>query len=299
MREAKQSPFHLQSCGRSFRYDLDYRYAVSQRVPACNNWGRMTKPININGSPYVEEGNGFMHALEYFQQIYVINLPHRHDRRREMIEQLNAIGLSFDMTYVRLFEAVRPEASEGFPSIGARGCFLSHLGILRDACDRRFERILILEDDLNFAPDLNARIGNTVAELEKTDWSLFYGGYVANSLPQPEGTGGVVQLESTDLLSTTHFVGFRGPAVSEVVTYLENILSRPPGDPDGGPMQVDGAYYRFRRQFPAKITLASVPMLGYQRNSRTDIHSLRWFDRVPGIHQGVAWVRKMRNLAKR
>jgi glycosyl transferase, family 25 len=269
----------------------------ARRFPAFNHWGQMIKPIIINCSPYVEESKGFMHVLEYFQQIYVINLPNRHDRRREMAEQLNSIGLSFDAPCVRLFEAVRPEAPGGFPSIGTRGCFLSHLGVLRHARDRQFERILIFEDDLNFAPDFNARICNVVAELEKTDWSLFYGGYVADSLPQPEGTGGVLRLSPADLLSTTHFIGFRFPAIGEAVTYLENILTRPPGDPNGGPMHVDGAYCRFRQQFPTKITLVSVPMLGYQRKSRTDIHSLRWFDRIPGIRQGVAWMRRRRNLA--
>ncbi|WP_396127421.1 glycosyltransferase family 25 protein [Acidicapsa acidisoli] len=260
-------------------------------------WGQMTKPIINSCSPCVEESKGLMHVLEYFQQIYVINLPSRHDRRREMAEQLNAIGLSFDTPCVRLFEAVRPQEPEGFPSIGSRGCFLSHLGILRHARDRQFERILIFEDDLNFAPDFNTRIGNVVAELEKTDWSLFYGGYIADSLPQPEGTSGVLRLSPTTPLSTTHFVGFCGPAIGEAVTYLENILSRPPGDPNGGPMHVDGAYCWFRQQFPTKITLVSVPMLGYQRKSRTDIHSLRWFDRIPGIRQGIALLRRMRNLA--
>ena len=99
-----------------------------------------------------------MHVLEYFQQIYVINLPHRRDRRLEMAEQLEKIGLSFDNPAVRLFAAFRPEDPGGFPNIGARGCFMSHLGVLQDARERKFERILIFEDDLNFYPDFTTRI---------------------------------------------------------------------------------------------------------------------------------------------
>lgn len=235
------------------------------------------------------------HALEYFQQIYIINLPHRHDRRQEMAEQLNDIGFSFDSPGVELFKAMRPELSEGFPSVGARGCFLSHLGVLRDACNRRFERILILEDDLNFVPDFRVRMGEVTAALERADWSIFYGGYVLKSPLKMDGDGIVGRVKPSDLVYSTHFVGFRGTAICDAVNFLEEVLSRAPGDPRGGPMHVDGAYNHFRRQFASRITLLAVSQLGYQRSSRTDIHALRWFDRVPGLRSVVSLLRRLRN----
>jgi len=39
----------------------------------------------------------------------------------------------------------------------------------------------------------------------------------------------------------------------------------------------------------------AVPELGYQRFSRTDIHDLRWYDRVIGIRTLAAMVRSTRN----
>jgi glycosyl transferase, family 25 len=235
------------------------------------------------------------HNLRYFQQIYIINLPHRRDRRREMAGQLKKIGLCFDSPGVRLFEAVRPATPDGFPSIGTRGCFLSHLSILRDACEKGFERILILEDDVNFAEDFVLRMGQVKAALEHVDWSIFYGGYAIRAPLQTGGDVAIVLAEPAVSIQNTHFIAFRGRAICDAVSFLETLLSRPPGDAKGGPMHVDGAYNWFRNEFPSRITLLSLSPLGYQRRSRTDIHALRWFDRIPGIRYLVSVMRSLGN----
>jgi len=64
-------------------------------------------------------------------------------------------------------------------------------------------------------------------------------------------------------------------------------------------MHVDGAYGWFRYEFPSKATWLAVPQLGYQRSSRTDIHPLQWFDRIPGIRWAIEWLRQMKNRPKR
>ena len=240
-----------------------------------------------------------MHVLDYFERIYVINLAHRYDRRREMARQLDEIGLTFDSPGICLFEAVRPESADGFPSIGARGCFLSHLGILKDARERRLDRILILEDDLNFTPDFHAGMNAVVATLKQVDWSIFYGGYAMEPVPQPQNGEAAVLANSGDSIKTTHFIAFRGPAITEAAEFLETVLARPPGHPKGGPMHVDGAYGWFRYEFPSKATWLAVPQLGYQRSSRTDIHPLQWFDRIPGLRWGIERLLSLKNRPKR
>ena len=117
------------------------------------------------------------HPLDYFERIFIINLPSRTDRRSEMAAQLKTIGLSLAQANVELFPAVRPDAPEGFSSIGARGCFMSHLGVLRSAQRLGLQRVAIFEDDLDFAMDFNARMPSLVQQLTATDWSIFYGGY--------------------------------------------------------------------------------------------------------------------------
>ncbi len=233
--------------------------------------------------------------LDYFQQIYIINLAARADRRQEMQTQLQNIGLSVDDPRIVFFTAVRPDDAGEFGSIGARGCFLSHLGVLKDARLRGLDRILIFEDDLNFSSDFLLRISAIIRSLENLSWAVFYGGYQALSPPDTLQNSELVIVPSDMAIQTTHFIGFRQPAINRLIDYLETMLTRPGGDPDGGPMHVDGAYCWFRRANPDMGTLATVPELGFQRSSRTDVHTLRWYDRWAGVRTLTRLARAAKN----
>ncbi len=233
--------------------------------------------------------------LAPFHKIYIINLPSRDDRRREMDAQLKRIGLSLISPDLELFAAIRPPDAGDFPSIGARGCFLSHLGALRNAVAHGHERVLILEDDLNFSDDFIRRMPLVGERLDCADWSMFYGGYRLDRAV-PTADGGCAVLPARDGVQTTHFVGFRGPAIAAAVAYLEAQLDRPPGDARGGPMHIDGSYSWFRRDHPELMTLLAVPELGHQRASKTDVTDLGLRDTVPVVRNVVAGLRRMKNL---
>lgn len=243
---------------------------------------------------------------DYFQKIYIINLPERKDRRDEMEEQLALIGLSLNHPKIQLFEATRPSDAGEFESIGARGCFMSHLGVLRDARSKKLDRLLILEDDLNFSNDFLQRINDVLSQLEQSNWSIFYGGYNIQFTPEDSKTSGialhatnrVTEIPASTGVLLAHFVAFQSNAISEMVNYLELLLSRKGGDPRGGPMHVDGAYSWFRNLNPTYKTVISIPELGYQRSSRTDIHTLRWYDRTPLVRFCIAYLRKLKNLSR-
>ena len=66
--------------------------------------------------------DGFEH------ETFVINLPYRTDRRSEMQRELSRIGWN-----AQFFPAIRPASAGSFSSIGAHGCFLSHLAVLKAA----------------------------------------------------------------------------------------------------------------------------------------------------------------------
>jgi glycosyl transferase, family 25 len=219
--------------------------------------------------------------LAEFEAIYVINLPSRADRRRETSEQLAKLGLSFDAPQVTIFPAVRPEDPGPFPSIGSRGCFMSHLGVLKSAVGKR--SILILEDDVDFVADMSA-------PALPHDWGIFYGGARHTLTP----TGRLTVAAPSEGLGCTHFVAINGAVIPQLAAYLETLLSRPPGDPAGGPMHVDGAYTHFRADHPQVITYLATPELGFQRPSRTDIDALRWFDRMPIVRDVAQWMRRHR-----
>ena len=239
------------------------------------------------------------HPLGYFERIFVINLPSRTDRQAEIAVQLNAIGLSLAGGCVELFPAVRPDAPEGFPSIGARGCFMSHLGVLRTAQRLGLQRVAIFEDDLDFATDFNPRIQPLLAQLAGANWSMFYGGCHLERALHGQPQGELLEAQPDALIGSTHFVVLQGEAIAAAVRYLEAILARPAGDPEGGPMHVDGAYNWFRRAHPQFKTLLAIPELGFQRASRTDIHDLRWYDTAPLIRNAVAGLRWVKNTLKR
>lgn len=234
-----------------------------------------------------------MGIAELFDRIYIVNLPERTDRRREMEEQLVKVGLGGHPRVI-FFPAIRPPDAGGFPSIGARGCFSSHLAILQDAAQQGLQRILILEDDLDFSRDFNARVGALCARLQQSDWGVFYGGYELLH-PLAASDADIQSMAADAAVRTTHFIAFQAPAMERAAAYLQAMLARPGGHADGGPMHVDGAYSWFRRQHPEVLTLISVPELGYQRSSRTDIHPLSWIDRTPLLREVAHLARKLKN----
>lgn len=234
-----------------------------------------------------------MNSLSYFDHIFVINLPSRADRRREMARQLRRVGLSLQSAQIELFPAIRPDRKADFESIGALGCFLSHLEVLRLARERRYSRVLILEDDVNFAPRFEEQIDECVAALQQQPWDVFYGGYKLHQPIKLTRPLSVLPPEQEALLA--HFIALSDRAVIAATDFLAAMLTRRPNDPRGGPMHVDGAYGWMRRAHPDLISRLAVPQLGYQRRSRTDIHALRWFDRIPVVRTAVATTRALSN----
>jgi hypothetical protein len=237
-------------------------------------------------------------SIHIFEHIYIINLLTRTDRKVEMEQQLRRIGLSLESRNIELFAAVRPVEAGGFPSIGARGCFMSHLGVLENARARGFKSILILEDDFDFSRDFNLRFEGIEDHLQKNTWDLFYGGAL-NSLaaPQLSGASAVPAIHPAAGIMGSHCIAINKKGIDRLVPYFEAILSRPAGHAEGGPMHVDGAYSWFRSQNPDMVTLIAHPEIGHQRSSATDIHPQKWYERSALTGPVVSLVRKLKNRA--
>ncbi|MFS0771434.1 glycosyltransferase family 25 protein [Sphingomonas sp. 1P08PE] len=234
---------------------------------------------------------------ETFDRIVIVNLARRPDRRREMVEQLARIGLSFDHPKVLRFDACTFDDPAGFPTPGTRGCFHSHLGVWRDAAKRGDRSVLLLEDDLDFVDDIDRRLPAAMAALAERDWTMFYGG-VLQWTPAAEATSPLALAGADEPIMGGHFVAVRGDAIADLASYLTAILTRPAGCPDGGPMHVDGAYGWFRKANPSLQTWVAHPDLGVQRSSRTDIHQLGWKDRLPGVRQLTSTARRLRRALR-
>lgn len=222
--------------------------------------------------------------LHEFSIIKIINLAYRTDRKAEMIEEMSRIGLS--SSHYSFFDAFSANDGGVFGSRGAMGCYQSHLAILEDA-KRRDEKVLILEDDCDFAD------GIFTYQLPD-DWDVFYGGYEPSNTSDIH-SGGVIG---------SHFMAFSAEAVKKLVPYLRRLpdvdfpvdhqaMSETGYNPDRRP-GIDGAYVWFRRAHPELKTVFANPPLGYQRASRTDIAPNKFFDRLPVLRTLITLARKIR-----
>lgn len=233
--------------------------------------------------------------VSFFDKSYVINLPERLDRRQGMMQELKRLGISELTERISFFSAVRPPDKGDFPSIGARGCFLSHLEVLKEAKKQNLNNLLIMEDDLSFSSLLLKKQNTAVRELKSLNWDLVYLGHCAD-LPAP-GVG--VFQAYTQPLRFTHFLAINKQTIPQLVDFLEELLKRPSGHPDGGPMHVDGAYSTFRQQNSSIVTLVANPSLGFQRASPSSIAGYKWFDTLPVVSQLSQTARKAKNCYKR
>jgi len=223
--------------------------------------------------------------------IYVINLAFREDRRAEMQQQLQRVGLGFDHPKVTLFRAIRPYEAGEFPNIGSKGCFLSHLSVLRDAQAKNYDTILVLEDDADFICQLCCS-PEQAHRIQSMRWDLFFLGQTAKTANKDAFYASVPPDHS---LKRTHATLIRPTARATLVPYLEAMLLRKSGDSQGGPMHIDGALNWYRRDHPALCVYAVTRRWVVQRSSRTDIHPVGWKERVPLINL----VRRFKNFLAR
>lgn len=229
--------------------------------------------------------------LETFGRIIVINLPERADRRAGLERELRRIGLSLEHPQVTLFAAIRPADAAGFPTPGAHGAFLSHLGVLTLMQEKGWDRALILEDDVALCTDFASRFPAAAGQLRSGAWDMVYGHASFSDLPAPQGLATLPAERPLDLL---HFIGMRAATARLAIPFLRAMLQRPPGSPEGGPMHVDGAYNWFRAAHPGLRVLAACPPLAVQRPSRSDIADARWYDRLPFLRGIAAQLRRNR-----
>ncbi len=227
-------------------------------------------------------------AADYFGRTYVVNLPERKDRLKAITRDLNALAMGFSHPKVELFCATRCHQPEGFPSAAVRGCFLSHLQILRNARAHGLPSVLIMEDDLAISQLFASSGVRLIQQADQHPWGFLYFGHqeaLLAKIPEWRPYSGP--------LATTHFYAVSARIFDGLIAYLEAVQSRMPGDPSGGPMHYDGALSMFRQSHPDVLTLVAQPSMGWQRPSRSDIHG-NWYDRLPVVRETAQFARGAR-----
>jgi len=230
--------------------------------------------------------------LETFDLVAIINIPDRTDRYRECLRELKMIGLDVTPGKVEFFPGKRVTSLDGFPTLGARGGFLAHLALIREAQRRGASSLCVFEDDFEIARENAVPLLKSVEAARTLPWDFFYLGHRL-SLPQsPIGL-----TDTKEAIVTAHAFAMRSSVFAPLAEYLEGCIVRPPGDPIGGPQFIDGGITMFRERNPSLTTLVANPSRVTQRSSRSDI-SPSGFEHIPVIRQAASLTRQVINFWK-
>lgn len=114
----------------------------------------------------------------FFDKIYCINLDERRDRWAQAssefkkynleVERISAIdGSQIDVSNIKM------NVLKGISIPGNVGCVLSHVKAIKNAKEKGYSKILILEDDIIFEENFIERFTNEIKHLPE-DWDMFY-----------------------------------------------------------------------------------------------------------------------------
>ena len=259
--------------------------------------------------------------FERVDQVWVINLPKRTDRRSQVVAELERhAGSAVVLDRVEIFPAVTATDAGNFASPGIRGCFESHLAVLRAAQEAGHERVLVVEDDLAFNAQAVAALPVVADLLDGCSWDMVslgvlhpegftfgpddhqrtvtaaYDGWTA-----PTDDAGEIVAGSADGVHLRRYRGghigahcmlYNGAVLPSLIAHLERCAAGTPGDHLFGPIPVDGAFNTFAWTHDVE-RLVVWPTLAGQRSSRSDITPGR-FDRITALRPLLDSVRARR-----
>jgi len=188
--------------------------------------------------------------LNFFDEVYVINLPHRIDRRQEMNDELGRHGIPFT-----IFEATQDEN-------GVKGLVETMKRLFRHALEKRQNNVLVFEDDASFlVSNPVAFLSEVLPQLPK-NYQLFFLGL--NLLSKPIRMSENI-LKVIDSYST-HAIAYSAEGMRFALERLESVPLMP--------------YDIFVRQeiLGCGLSYCTFPMMATQRVSYSDIEKAtpRW-----------------------
>lgn len=182
-------------------------------------------------------------GIDFFDNIYILNLKGREDRRLLMAEEM----CKYEIEKYEFFEATRDDN-------GIRGLLLSMKRLFEDAIEKKYEHILILEDDNFFLLHPVLFLREVLPQLPK-DYLLFFLGL--NLLSQPKRISQNILKVSQSY--STHAIAYSREAMKMILPLLLQEPIRP-----------YDILIRDELQ-PSQRTYCTMPMLSTQRPGVSDI----------------------------
>ncbi|CAB1317802.1 unnamed protein product [Coregonus sp. 'balchen'] len=139
-----------------------------------------------------------------FDEIFLINLKHRIDRRDRMLSTLSVLGIDITLTEavdgkalnssqlqamgIDMLPGYKDPYSGRVLTRGEIGCFLSHYNIWKQVVEQGLQLVLVLEDDVRFEPRFRSRLVTIMENVDRVglDWDLIYVGRKRLQVKQPE-----------------------------------------------------------------------------------------------------------------
>ena len=117
--------------------------------------------------------------FDFFDEIYCINLERRKDRWEQCESEFDKVGILDRVIKFNAFDNKKNPK---------RGCYDSHLSVIKLAYERKLNNVLIFEDDVAFLKRYNdKKLTKAIENLKKTDWEFFYlGGLERRMKPRPK-----------------------------------------------------------------------------------------------------------------
>ncbi|KAK3567890.1 hypothetical protein QTP86_027309 [Hemibagrus guttatus] len=139
-----------------------------------------------------------------FEEVYVINLLRRIDRKARILRTLDVLGIEVTLTNavdgkalnssqlqvlgIEMLPSYRDPYSSRELTKGEIGCFLSHYNIWKQVVERKQQQVLVLEDDVRFEPSFKSRLNTIMEDVQRTQlqWDFIYVGRKRLQVKNPE-----------------------------------------------------------------------------------------------------------------
>ncbi|XP_059359828.1 procollagen galactosyltransferase 2-like [Carassius carassius] len=139
-----------------------------------------------------------------FDEIFLINLKRRLDRRERMLNTMAVLGLEATLIDavdgkalntshlqalgIEMMPGYKDPYSNRVLTRGEIGCFLSHHFTWKQVLERGLQHVLVLEDDVRFEPQFKRRLQTIMEDVDKAqlNWDLIYVGRKRMQVAQPE-----------------------------------------------------------------------------------------------------------------
>lgn len=175
-----------------------------------------------------------VHCNEYFNQIYLINLPRRPDKLSKVLWQLNRYNIK-----ARIIDAVDGR----HPSVffqqktlppGAYGYILTWINILNHAITNKYKRILVLDDDVILHHDFS-KLFNSWTQTLPTDWKIILLGatqhttrptLISTDLRRDKGENGTTSMIGSyhpKIIDGSFATGISQKVFTEILTMLSDL----------------------------------------------------------------------------